>query len=367
MPCPGEAESKTTARLASNYVVLPGFQPGGRRDDMLAEGLSFRQRQHLDGPAPDRHNRFVRFVILLSAALSLLPMPLAGQTPTHTVTYTNGLVTVHAKNAPLAEVFATLSQQGIVEVIGSNRLTGQVTIDIEAQRVVAAVPALLADYNFVVTTPPPPNGKTFGVVRVRVHSRRDGTAPSASLTGPIAIAELDALRIAEEAAEEPDPDEEPDPEEEAERREEEADRVAELTEHERLGAFAATVPIANLAELLDEENALVRTRALTELNGRNSPQAIAFLLKGLDDEETTVRYHVVDLLGRRSDAASLKQLGEALVRGEESAVRYGAFMALAMRADPASVSSVEAVANDRDPTIRTAAATFLREMTRRRR
>ena len=329
--------------------------------------LRFASASALTDPGETPHNRFVRFVILFAAAFSVLPMAAAGQTPTHTVTFTGGLLTVHAKNAPLAEVFATLSQQGIVEVIGSNRLTGQVTIDIEAQRVVAAVPALLADYNFVVTTPPPRNGNTVGVVRVRVHSRRDGTAPSASVTGPIAIAELDALRIAEEAAEEPDPDEEPDPEEEAERREEEAERLAEVTEHERLGAFAATVPIANLAELLDEENALVRTRALTELNGRNSPQAIEFLLKALDDDETVVRYHVVDLLGRRSDAASLKQLGEALVHGEESAVRYGALMALAMRADPASVPSVEAVANDRDPTIRTAAATFLREMNRRRR
>jgi hypothetical protein len=308
------------------------------------------------------HNRLVRFVLALSAALALATGWVAAQSPTHSVTYADGLLTLRARNAPLADVFATLARQGLVEIIGSDRLSGLITIDLEAQRVVAAVPALLTDYNFVVTMPPARQGQTQPVVRVRVHSRRGGIVPA---VGPIAIAELDAVRAADEEEEKPDPDEEPDPEEEADRAAEHADRVAEVAEYERLGRFGPTVPIADLAELLDEENPLLRTRALTELNARSTPQSITHLIEGLSDEETSVRYHAVDLLGRRSDAVSLKQLGELLVSSDDTLVRYGAFMALAMRADPASVPFVEAVAADGDRIIHTAAATFLREMARR--
>jgi hypothetical protein len=336
---------------------------------MLSKGAAVRQGTcspgYLDGRDQDRHNRLVRFALVLFAALTVSPTLVCAQTPTHTVSYADGLLSLRAKNAPVADVFATLVERGLVEVIGSDRLTGLITIDLEPQRVLTAVPALLADYNYVITTPPPRGGATISVVRVRVHSRRDGSAPPT--VGPIVIAELDAVRASDEEEEEPDPDEEPDPEEEADRAAEQADRVAELAEYERLGKFRPSVAIEDLAELLDEENPLLRTRALTELNARSTPEAITHMLTGLSDDEVPVRYHAVDLLGRRSDAVSLQQLGDALVKGDDSLIRYGVFMALAMRADPASVPFVEAVANDGDQIIRTAAATFLREMARRRR
>jgi HEAT repeats len=310
-------------------------------------------------------------VLVACVIVSVWVSDATAQPATFTVTSTDGLVTLRASNAPLAEIFESLVSKGIVEVTGMDRLAGVVSVDIERRPVDAVVTALLADYNFVVTTPRVVAGRPAPAPRVRIHSLRD---PSAVAKGPISIPELRALRAADLEADLPDPvDPDSDPEEQAEAREaaeehaaEEAERIAEVTERERAGAFDRRVSVETLAELLDEDNPRVRARALTELNARDSTDALAALLKGFDDEDSVTRYHAVDLLSRRADAASLEQVGALLVGDQaDPGARYCALMVIAARADRSSVSFVESVADDKDPLIKASAATLLRELARR--
>ena len=309
-------------------------------------------------------------VLIAGVIVSVWVSAAEGQTAPFTLSYTEGLVTLRATNAPLAEIFESLVSKGIVEVMGMDRLTGLVTLEVTKRPVDAAVTELLADYNFVVTTPKAVAGKPAPAPRVRIHSLRD---PSAVVQGPISIPELRALRADELLADLPepvDPDADEDERKEAEeaaqeQADEEAERIAALTDQERAGAFDRKVPVNALGEMLEDDNPLIRARALTELNARTGPEALGFVLRGLEDEDASVRYQAVDLLSRRTDSTSLERLGALLVGGTDNSVRYGAFMVLAARPDTTSVAFVERVANDADAIIQAAAATFLREMARR--
>jgi hypothetical protein len=307
--------------------------------------------------------------LLVWLLLTLCVSPAAAQTPAYTLSSSNGLVTLRATDAPLAEIFDSLVAKGLVELRGMDKLTTVVSIDMQGRSIDAVVSALLADYNVVITTPKPAPGRPGPLARVVVHSLRDGAAAK----GPVSIFELRTLRSADLESELPDPvdpDDDPDARAEAEeaakeRAEEEADAIAELAEREKAGAFDAKVPLDDLSELIEADNPRIRARAYTALNARDAQDALLLLLKGLEDESPTVRYHVVDLVGRRADPASLEHVGAILAEHEDNAARYSALMVIAARADRSSVSIVEGVATDSDPIIRAAAVTFLREMAKR--
>jgi hypothetical protein len=143
----------------------------------------------------------------IGAVFTIVAASATAQTPSHTVTVADGLVSVDASQAPLSAVFDSLVSRGLVEVTGADRLSGVVAIQLEARPVKAAVTALLADYNFIITTRPRPGDSSGPLVLVLVHSRS-----AAALTGPITTPELEAVRVADQQTEAPDPDAEPDPE-----------------------------------------------------------------------------------------------------------------------------------------------------------
>jgi hypothetical protein len=268
----------------------------------------------------------------------------------------DGRLTVRTKAASLHETLIRIAATGVLEIVNADRITGDVSIAFDSQPVLAALELLLADFNYAITMKP--DGARGLRYVLRVHSRHGAVA--APDAGPITVAILDAMRAAdfgegdEQAAE-------PDEADDTAR----ADETSDLNARESQGDFGADAPEAGLLEALADGNPLVRKRALEELARRRVRRLEARLIEALADDDPRVAYFAVDLLGQQADASSLAALGKALTTSGELTVRLRAFLALAWRADPASLGHVAAATSDANATVREAAAHFLDAMARR--
>ena len=264
-------------------------------------------------------------------------------------------VTVRAVDASLKAVMDLIVERCNVEVLGRDQIDGNVTVTIEAKPFNDAIDALLGGYNYLVGARPATEPGSNARWQVRILSKIGANANlhKATIVGPLHLPAIEAaLQADKDVADPVDP-------------EEQQEREANLANLTKAGAFLPDKPVASLLELYEEEdNPLVRRRALFELDSRAPEKALPLLLEALADED--LNQEAIEMLGRRKDAGSLIRVGEYLVKEEDLAGRIGAFKVLALRADPSSLQYMQQVARDENQTIREAATQFIAEMEQRR-
>jgi hypothetical protein len=281
------------------------------------------------------------------------------------VTWANERLTVRASDAPQADVLAEVARVAGVEVVGREKLTGRVTVEITASPLDQGLAKILEGVNFVLLERPTAGAAGGRHYVVRVHSMAGAPLSADTYTGPIHVPALDAL-VAAEAADEADLKEEDEDDEDADE-----DARAERVQASRLagrGAFGADADLGSLLKLSEDYyNDPIRLSAIKALGTREGQTVTLRLAKALGDESIDVRNAAVEILGRSADPASLRIVGQLLETHTDRDVRVGALRVLALRAAPESAAHLKAVLKDPDTSIRDAAAQLLAEIERRER
>jgi hypothetical protein len=314
---------------------------------------------------PDRLRRAALWVAVMLTA-SLPAAGAAGQQARVEVRPQGERWFVQATRVPLGEVLAKLVEAGaITEVVGGDRLTGEVSVDASDQSLIQVFDSLLAGMNYTLEVAP---GSAAGAARyrLRISSREPGRAPATGI--PLPTIENLLIQDLNEATniELPEPGDDPDPDAD-DPAVTLAEQATELADKESVGDFSNERPFARLAEEYESDNPLVRMRALEVMAERYSRQALKPLLEALGDDDGRVGYRVVELLADRTDAESLKQLEDRLKSSVDTSVRLRAFAAIARRGDVRSTPAIEAISKDSNDVIRDAAGEYLAEIARRRR
>src|SRR5689334_6666687 len=137
-----------------------------------------------------------------AAALCLASATVAFAQAPFVVSSANGRLSVHADNAPLADVVADAAQKTHIEIADAEKLAGTITVDFTGLLPAEAMAKLLADVNYVVQARPAaertdPDDSGFVI---RIHSMANGATPeptAAPASRAIRIPSLDALSIRE--------------------------------------------------------------------------------------------------------------------------------------------------------------------------
>jgi hypothetical protein len=276
----------------------------------------------------------------------------------------DGRLTVHVVDAVLHDVIGRLVELNVIDVVGQDRLVGTVSADVVGKPVVEALDVLLAGYNFVIAIRPGRAAGSRASYVLRIHSKQ--AMATAQETGAIPVAALEAALQpgSDVPADEPDRDD-PDPDVEADSKAAAEEFEIDLIDRERRGELSPNTSFEELVEHAQDDNPLVRMRALDALVARDVRQALPSLLRALRDDERQVAHRAVDVLSRLNDAESLKGLGDILTGDDDTIVRMRAMAALARRGDPGSAADVEAVIDDPNQIIRESAAQMLSAFKRR--
>jgi HEAT repeat protein len=300
--------------------------------------------------------------VLLLACLLLLAVSAQAQ-PSIDVRVSDRGLTVQAHAVPLRTLVERVGDRARVTIINAERLDGLASVDLESQAVVEVLATLLDRFNYIITRKPSADFDRGPAYVLLVHSRVDGASPA---RGPVRVPALEAFRdddlhIRRESALLNDPHND-----DGAAADEEAEAIGELAELDAAGAFGDGVPFTALVAHLAHENPLVRQRAVLDLTRRDPTRALPHIVEALGDEDARLSDEAAEILSRRSDTESLKQLGKVLLkRDADLNARVAAFRIIAVRGDPASVELVRLVTNDQQPVIRDAAAQFLQEMSLR--
>lgn len=300
----------------------------------------------------------------IAAALSILlsGAPAMAQ-QTFEVQWANERLTVRAADAPQGDVLAEVARVTGIEVVGSEKITGRLTVDVTQAPLDDGLAKVLDGVNYVLLERPASASSGGRRWVLRVHSLA-GAAPAAGMyTGPIHVPALDALAAAEaEEAEDFAEIDEDDPDADEDAR---AERVqaAKLTSQ---GAFGPKSPVAALLKHSENYyNDFIRLAAIKALGDRTGPEVVLRLVKALGDEALPVRNAAVDSLGRLTDPDSLRIVGQVLETNSDRDVRVAALRVVALRASPDSIPHLTAVLKDPDTSIRDAAGQLLAELERR--
>jgi hypothetical protein len=295
-------------------------------------------------------------VILLSGASAMAQQPFE-------VRWANERLTVRAADAPQADVLAEVARLTGIEVVGREKITGRLTVEVTEAPLDDGLAKVLDGVNYVLLERPatPEAGARRWVLRV--HSLA-GASPTAGMnTGPIHVPALDALVAAEaEDAEDEAEIDEDDPDADDDAR---AERVqaAKLTSQGAFGPKAALPALLKLSE--NYYNDFIRLAAIKALADRTGSEVVLRLVKALGDEALPVRKAAVESLGRSTDAGSVQLVGQLLGTNSDRDARVAALRVLALRASPDSIPHLTAVLKDPDASIRDAAGQLLAELERR--
>ena len=277
------------------------------------------------------------------------------------VTWANNLLSIQSNGAPLAEVVLEVARLTGLEVMGIEKVSGTVKLEVSEVALQEGLKQLLAGANFMLGetaaapgAPPRPALRILSMAGTAIA----GTPAHAPLVVPV-LDVIVAADTAAEADEQAEDNDDPDVD---------ADKLDAKLEAARLaseGAFTAAVAVSDLVEHLEDGNPEVRVQALTALATRPMKVALGPLTDALGDDAAIVRNAAVDALGRATDRESLAKIGQMLEQHDDIGVRIGALRVLALRADPASAIHLRRALKDADNTVREAAAQMLAELDRR--
>jgi hypothetical protein len=244
-----------------------------------------------------------------------------------------GLLSVDARDAPLADVLRAVGEQtGIQVTIHSGGAT-RVTESFAGVRVDEGIQRLAGGYDVVLIYAPTRDGAGRGrLVEVRVYEASTPTAPVTAVVDPRQrAARLQAVRDLTRQARQQQP-----------------------------GALAA------LAEMLaGDADPVVRQSAAAALGLVGSAEAVSALTAALGDRDPSVRARVVSALGRRRDEGLAGTVAQVLAGDPDASVRRAAVWALSTLRSEDAHRGLQAAASDSDAGVRQAAAVALKRWEQR--
>lgn len=244
-----------------------------------------------------------------------------------------GLLSVDARDAPLADVLRAVGEQtGIQVTIHSGGAT-RVTESFAGVGVDEGIQRLAGGYDVVLIYAAGRNGARRGrLVEVRVYEASTPTAPVTAVVDPRQrAARLQAVRDLTQQARQQQP-----------------------------GALAA------LTEMLaGDADPVVRQSAAAALGLVGSAEAVSALTAALGDRDPSVRTRVVSALGRRRDEGLAGTVAQVLAGDPDASVRRAAVWALSTLRSEDAHRGLQAAASDSDAGVRQAAAVALKRWERR--
>ena len=122
----------------------------------------------------------------------------------------------------------------------------------------------------------------------------------------------------------------------------------------RLANLGATEPVLEVLtrSLLEDEHALVRSRAAIALGKLGDQRAVTALESALSDSHGTVRTQVIHALGLIGGESATLALGDILLRGTDDRERVVAAQGLASIGTDSARQYLDAVADDPDQQVR---------------
>ena len=240
-----------------------------------------------------------------------------------------GLLTLEARDAPLADVVRAIGERVGFETILDGDLSAPVTTSFAEVPVGDALNRLLGDLNrAIVYGGAAAGGEEAVIVRLSVFG--PGRALPEHAAGAVASGVLDALKHGDDGT-----------------RAQAALRLANSAPTEEV--------LAALGETLrGDEDAWVRSRAAAALGSLRDARAVPALEVALADENASVAIQAIQALGGIGGEPAARALGEILLRGEDRQERVHAAWALGRHDTELARSLLDAVADDPDELVRMA-------------
>lgn len=276
------------------------------------------------------------------------------------VRWTGTTVSITAAGVPLAQILTELARHTGSVVVGLEKATEPVTIELDQVTLRHALRELLADKNYIYLdrSSEIPAGES---VRLWVYGKGAGAWPSscrAVIGGrPVPCADADGQGAVQDAP---------------------AAAVATFTtepfgqgpsaaeaEVARLndsGFFNVNAPTGQLLSGAKSPDANVRIRSLEMLAVQGTSQALAALDDAVNDEHPFVRSAAMDLLASLggSSAAGTRRLGDMLASPDPVA-RFTAATALAEQPGSEAEALLQRAVQDEDPAVKAVAAQALEQ------
>jgi hypothetical protein len=256
------------------------------------------------------------------------------------VTYSEGLISIDARDVPLERVLKEVGQSAGVSVVLSGELDQRVRVRLNALPLAEAVRRLAADTVLVMIHEPRPAGVAGPDIReIRVY---------AGSGEPVVVVSGDEAAAVARESEPSSP--------RTEVRLDGLDRHEQAALVEELLARADEQAVRALQQVLEQaEDKVIRTRVVDGLAGLGEP-AVDALAAGLGDEDLGIRERVVEHLGDIGGERAVVSLGQVVFGEHDPEIRRRAVSALARQNTEAAVALLQAAADqDADPLVRTTA------------
>ena len=295
-----------------------------------------------------------RVLVSTIAALALCACPLPARAQALLVDWSNQRLTVSGTNVPLATVLTEVARRTGSTIVGLERASRPVTVDIRNARLLDALRAILADVDLnYIYIPRISTAPSYDRLTLWLYGSSHAVPGEQPCTG--GRAESCGSVVTFDGAEQPFLSAGPGASES-----EEAQLVAD-------GHFDIKATEGGLLSLAKAPNYGVRVRALQALALQNSPAGHAAMTAALDDEHPFVRAEAIELLlhvGTPGGTGGL-QRGD-LLEHRDPEVRFSAVAALSEERTEGAELQLERALGDEDAGVRTIAADVLRQKARER-
>ena len=252
----------------------------------------------------------MRLGILIAGVITVIAWSSApAQAQSLTVQWANDRLTIVAADAPLASVLAEVARQTGSQMIGLEKITDAVTVEIHNEMIGDALTTLLAKRNYIMTLAPATGVRRSPSVIVWLDASKRRVMESGGQTLEAASSGPDVFQQQPRMS----------------------TNQAELVQLEASGFFAPNAPESSLLTAAVSKNPAVRTRALETLAIQNTTAGVAAINKALEDPDPFVRGEALTLMmslgNTREDT---RRLGDLLLNtNADPAVRINAILTLA--------------------------------------
>ena len=264
----------------------------------------------------------------------------------------SGLLSLHSRGAPLAEVLTEISRQAGIELVMEGELGYPVSKSFSNEPLIRALQRLLSATNYIMVYGPskdtvsPPYLVALRIYGISPGARSSTGAPDAnskSGAGSLEDAAIALRAVTLGLAPTAEGDEGL------------HEEIAGLERDERILAmqwladFEDSIAVATLGRFLAlDKDSAVRSEAAFALSGIGGDAAAEALEMGLGDGDPGVRLEVVDALSGIKDSDTALRLGRVLFGEPDPEVRLFAVVGLGEEHSEAAWALLEAAADDPD-------------------